>query len=175
MRRFTCTFALVALAFLAAALAPSQAEAQAEWRFGPEVAFADDFDFGIGGRVMTDIDAFSDDEDSVLRELRGIGEFIFYLDPFEGCDDCSAWELNLNGAIPLQIGGDSDFYVGAGLNVANVSVETAFGDASNTEIGLNALGGLNFGLGSLAAFAEAGIRISGSEQFVIGAGIAFGG
>lgn len=177
MRRLACTLSLVFTTAAVAAFTPKDAAAQV--RFGPEVTFADDFSLGIGGRIMTDIDAFGDSE-GALQELRGIGEFIYYIDPVDGCDDCSAWEANVNGAIPLKLGeGSADFYVGAGLNIARVSVSvpSAFGggSASSTDIGLNALGGLNFGLGSMAAFAEAGIRISGSEQFVIGAGLAFGG
>ena len=175
MKKLAYTLTLAAMAFVLVATLPSDAAAQ--WRFGPEVAFADDFEFGIGGRVMTDIDAFGDDEDSALSELRGIGQFLYYLDPVDGCDDCSAWELNVNGAIPLELGeSGTDFYVGGGLNIANISVDVGgFGSASSTELGLNALGGLNFALGSMAAFGAVGIRISGSEQFVIGAGLAFGG
>lgn len=178
MRNWLSTAALAscALAFLAAAPADAQV------RFGPEVAWGDDLDLGLGGRVTADIDAFSESGSEALQELRGIGEFIWYVDPIDNCDDCSAWEINLNGAVPLNLGEtDNDFYAGAGLNIARISIDTGVDipgfdeDVSDTEVGLNLLGGLNFELGALAAFAEAGLRVSGSEQFVIAGGLTFGG
>lgn len=155
-------------------------EAQAQTRFGPEIVFANDLELGIGFRIMTDIDAFSDDEDSILQQLRGTGDFVYYLDPFSGCDNCSAFEANANGSIPIDLG-EADVYAGAGLNITRISFDTgvdlpgfAF-DASSTRFGLNVLGGLNFDLGSFGAFAEAGLTLGGGEQFSIKSGIMLGG
>ena len=151
-------------------------EAQAQVKFGPVAAFGNDFDFAVGGRVQADIDAFG--EEGALDDLRGIGEFLYYLDPVDNCDDCSLWEANVNGAIPFTLGeSDADFYAGGGLNIARFSFDTGIAgfDASSTEIGLNILGGINFDLGSVGAFGEASIKLNGSEQFVIAGGILFGG
>lgn len=155
-------------------------EAQAQTRFGPEIVFANDLEFGIGFKIMTDIDAFSDDEDSMLQQLRGTGDFVYYIDPFGGCDNCSAFEANVNGAIPLEVG-EADVYAGAGLNITRTSFDIddilpGFGfDASATQVGLNVLGGLNFDLGSFGAFAEAGLTLGGAGQFSIRSGIMLGG
>lgn len=147
----------------------------AQLRFGPEIAIADDWDFGIGGRVTGDVDVFDQSESSALRSLRGIGQFLYYPDPI--CDSCNAWEINLNGALPVTISGsDADFYAGAGLNIANFSSDAGSGFSDgDTEVGVNLIGGLNFNLGNLAAFTEAGIRLEGSEQFVFGGGLVLGG
>ena len=152
-------------------------DVQAQVRFGPQVAWGSDTDLGIGARLTGDVDAFGGSDSSALRSLRGIAEFIYYLDPHDGCDECSALEINASGVVPIKLGeSNNDFYAGGGLNLARFSVDIGgAGSVSNTEIGLNVLGGLNFALSNLAAFVEAGIRISGSEQFVISSGITFGG
>lgn len=173
MRNLTFASLCVAAAALSTAITPTQAEAQ----FGVEVVFAEHFDLGLGGRFMMDIDAFSDDDGSVLQELRFIADGIFYP---SWCDGCSAFELNANGAVPLNIGeGDADIYAGAGLNFTRTSFDTGIDlpgfDASASNVGLNIFGGLNFPLGSFAAFAEAGITVGGFDHFGIKGGILVGG
>ena len=67
-------------------------------------------------------------------------------------------------------------YVGGGLNIARVSVDLgSFGSASDTEIGLNVLGGLKLNLSGLDAFTEARLSLGGGEQFAVMFGILFGG
>jgi len=155
-------------------------DAQGQTRFGAEAAYANDFGLGVGARVVRDIDAFSDNEESLLKQVRLIGELIYYVSPFDGCDACGAWEADINGAIPLDLG-SADFYAGAGLNIARVSVDLGIAlpgfayDASATRMGLNLLGGLNFPLGGLGAFAEGGLQLGGGEQFLIKSGVTFGG
>jgi len=135
-------------------------EAEAQVRFGPQISWADDAELGIGGRITGDVNVFENND--ALRSLRGIGEFIYYTD-----DLFDLIEINLNGALPVRFGDSgTDFYAGGGLNIANGN--------SDTEIGINLLGGLNFDLGNLDAFAEAGIRLNGSEQFVITGGLMLG-
>jgi len=134
-------------------------DAEAQVRFGPQLSWADDAELGIGGRITGDVDVFENTD--ALRSLRGIGEFIYYTD-----DTFDLWEINLNGALPVRFGDSgTDFYAGAGLNIAN---------GGDTEIGINLLGGLNFDLGNLDAFADAGIRLNGSDQFVISGGLMLG-
>lgn len=177
MRVVKSTLGLAAVLMCSALLAEN---VQGQTVFGAELVLADDLDLGIGGRIMHDIDAFSDDEDSVFRELRFIGEFIYYLDPFDHCNACGAWEIDGNGAVPLDLG-EADLYAGAGLHITRFSYDSAIDvpglafNRSNTEVGLNLLGGLNFDLGTLSAFAEVGIQLGGAEQFTIKGGIALGG
>lgn len=177
MRNFTLATLVVAGSALAVGASPTAAEAQG---FGVQIGIADDLGFGFGGRFMTDIDAFADDDGSVLQELRFIADFLYYIDPFEGCDACSAFEVNANAAVPLDVG-EADVYAGAGFNYTRTSIDIGidvpgFGSsASGSDVGLNILGGLNFPLGSLSAFAEAAVTLGGAEQLGIKGGILVGG
>lgn len=45
---------------------------------------------------------------------------------------------------------------------------------SDTKLGLNLLGGLQFQIGSLNAFSEAWLQLSGGEQFGLTFGLLFG-
>lgn len=60
-------------------------------------------------------------------------------------------------------------YVGGGLNIAHSSNAT-----SNTELGVNLLGGLRFGIGPVVkGFSEVRLELSGGEQFVVTFGVLF--
>lgn len=165
----------VALALFAAT------PAQAQIAFGPQVSWGSDSDLGVGARVEVPIGYMvTADDRSVLAGLKLIasGDY-FFLDcdnPFGGAEiDCSYIEINANGAVPLPLEGFSP-YVGGGLNVALVSVDVegcADCGGSDTEVGLNVLGGLNFPLGGMNAFAEGRFELGGGEQFVLSAGILF--
>lgn len=176
MRRLTTHFAL-ALALAGGAFMVQAQEAEAQ--IGAEIVFADDLDLGVGLRYLMDVDAF-EGEDSVLEALWLIFEGIYYLDPFNGCDNCSAFELNANGAVPLDLSETADLYAGAGINVTRFSIDTGVDvpgfdfSASSTDVGLNIFGGINFILGSLSAFGEAGIQVGGGEQFQVKGGVLFG-
>lgn len=179
MRILTIAPLLAAGLVISSAMTATEVQAQ---RFGAEIGIADDFGLGIGPRFTTEIEAFGDDEDSLLKDLRAMIDALYYVDPISGCDQCSAWEINANGAVPIEVGdGDLDVYVGGGLNVTRFSIDTGVDlpgfsfDASSTDLGVNLLGGLNFDLGSFDAFAEAGFTLGGGEQFGIKGGILVGG
>ncbi len=179
MRIFTIAPLLAAGLLVSSAMTAAEVQAQG---FGVQIGIADDLGFGIGGRFMTDIDAFSDDEDSVFKELRAIVGALYYLDPFSRCNQCSAWEINANGAVPIEVGdGDLDVYVGGGLNITRFSIDSGVNipgfafSASSTDLGVNLLTGLNFDLGSFDAFAEGGFTLGGGEQFGLKGGILVGG
>jgi hypothetical protein len=160
---------------LAVGLTAQPAAAQAQ--FGVQGNYSDDFDFGIGARAQFDLGSAIDPE-GPLADLMGVVSFDYY---FPDCDpaDCSFFEVNGNALYPLDFGEGFTPYVGGGLHLARASAEidTGFGveDASDTEIGLNALGGALFGLGTLDAFVEAKIELAGAEQFVLTFGVLFGG
>lgn len=143
--------------------------AEAQVQFGPQLSYADDFDFGIGARAQFDLGS-AVDEGGTFGDLRGVVSFDYF---FPDCElgDCSYIEINGNALYPFDVEGEVEPYVGAGVNIARVSVE----DVSDTEVGLNALGGINFGLGPFMAFSEARIELSGGEQFVLTFGALFGG
>lgn len=168
---------------LAAVLAGVAGPVSAQ-RFGVHANWSDDFDFGLGGRVEVDALNLITDEGPFSRTFF-IGTFDYFFPDcgFDGDDDsfdCSYWEINGNLAIPLAASG-IDPYVGAGLNIARFSadydgvVPGVDIEGSDTDVGLNLLGGLRFLISSLSAYAEARLELGGGEQFVITGGILVGG
>ena len=172
---------IVPVAFAAALFVA--APAQAQIAFGPQVSWGSDSDLGVGARVEVPVGGMiTGDSESVLAALKFIGSGDYF---FVDCGDsenvdCSWIELNANAAVPLPLEGFSP-YVGGGLNFTMVSVEFddevcpagADCDSSNSEVGLNVLGGLSFPLGGMNAFAEGRFELGGGEQFVLSAGILF--
>jgi opacity protein-like surface antigen len=156
---------------MAIALAIGAGSASAQ-RFGAQLNWSDDFDFGVGGRVELGMPNLFTSTGPLSRTSL-VGSFDYFFPDCGG--DCSYWEINGNLTIPITASG-VDPYVGAGLNVARFSVDLGegFEDASNTELGLNLLGGINFQLGRVAAFGEGRVEIAGGEQLVLTFGIKFG-
>ncbi len=150
--------------------------AQAQVSFGPQLAWGDDTDLGIGGRAEFGLaDAFGIDEDP-FADLFGMATATYF---FWDCDrgfddvdeDCSYFEINGNAAVPFEVESSAVPYAGAGLHIGRLSV----GNASDTEVGLNLLGGVHFPLGALRGFGEAKLGLGGADQFVIAGGVMFGG
>lgn len=85
--------------------------------------------------------------------------------------------LEANGNVAYRIRGVTGVaaYVGGGLNIAHSSADIAGGGSrSDTELGLNVLGGARFGIGPrLKGFTELRIELSGGDQFVVAFGVLF--
>lgn len=147
------------------------AEAQ---RFGAHAIWANDADIGLGARMEMDMSGKLSKQPPLSRAFF-IGQFDFFLDP---CDpsDCTYFEINPGIAVPLNATTLKP-YLGAGLNIARMSVDLGgtLGTQSDTDFGLNLLGGLKLNLSGLDAFTEARIALGGGEQFSIAFGILFGG
>lgn len=163
---------VLTVALAAAATAPVAAQG----RFGPQVSFGDDSDFGVGIRGEAPLSVLvSTERGSPASTMFLIGSFDwFFPDDDEGVD-VRYFEINANVGYPLEAEG-FDPYVGAGLNIANSGVsfdDPALDDRSDTEIGVNLLGGLKFPFGDMSAFTEIRLELSGGEQFVISAGVLF--
>lgn len=154
----------------AAALAISAGNVEAQ-RFGVQGNWGDDADFGIGARVELGLPNLFTTTGPLANTFL-IGSFDYF---FPDNDAIDYWELNANLAIPLVASG-IDPYVGAGLNVAHVSIDSDLvDDASDTEIGLNLLGGLRIPMGGVATFVEGRFELGGGEQFVLTFGALLGG
>ncbi len=131
----TLIVALVA----ASTLSPSTAHSQVY--LGPELAWNDDADFGIGAGVEFD-----------LPELHSgvgfVGDFLWF---FPGEDfDYFEFNANLTYDLPLEETKVVPFAL-AGLNVGRVSLDSGGvleGDDGNTDLALNLGGGLKFVAGS---------------------------
>lgn len=157
-------------AAVTAALVIGSADAEAQ-AFGVQGSWGDDADFGIGARLELGLPNLLTTE-GPLSNTYLIGSFDWF---FPDCDECTYWELNANLAVPITAT-SIDPYAGLGLNIAHVSFDTGVGtDVSDTDVGLNLLGGLRFNLGTLSAFTEGRFELGGGEQFVLTFGVLVGG
>lgn len=155
--------AILVMAMLLLAVGAGSAQAQ-DFRWGPQLSLADDADFGLGARL---------EHDFAAPPLTLIGSF----DWFFPDGDVDYWELNANLVYNFRIADAPTVtpYVGGGLNIAHASWDSdeLLDDSSDTEPGLNILGGVRFDAGSIAPFVEARVEIEGGEQFVVTGGILF--
>lgn len=154
---------LVLALCVAVAVAPRVSEAQA--RFGMQVSVADDMDVGLGARLRSD------------------GRWLFpnspvstivALDVFFPGGDVTYFELNGNMAYNFTPRGSSVRpYAGGGLHLARID-RGSYSGSSDTELGLNILGGLAFpGAGRTLPFVELKLGIGGGEQFILAGGFHF--
>ena len=157
-----------------ALVAVSASAVDAQTRFGAHAIWADDVELGVGARMEMDMSGKLSKQPPLSRAFF-IGQFDFFLDPCEP-GDCTYFEINPGIAVPLNATTLKP-YLGAGLNIARMSVDLGgtLGNQSDTEIGLNLLGGLKLNLSGMDAFTEARIALGGGEQFSIAFGILFGG
>ena len=173
---------LVGTLMLAGAIAlGASSEAQAQFTFGPGVAWHDDVDLGIGVWFATPLP-------QLHEQVSLTGSFIYFF-PDGGTDlgsggsiDVSYWELNPGLAYSFVAEGSITPFVAAGLNNGRYSVDydgpfddlIGFGFSSGTEIGLNIGGGIRTMLGeSLTGVAAGRLELGGGEGLVIEAGIGF--
>jgi len=155
---------------LALAMAAAGAEpAQAQVMFGPQVAWGDDADLAIGGRLGFGLST----GEGAFSRLQIFGSFDYFLD----CESCTYFEITPFARIPVAISETLDTYVGAGLNIARISFDEDIAgvDFSNTETGLALIGGLEFPISTLRSFGEIRLTIGGAEQLVLSFGFLFGG
>lgn len=132
---------------------------------GGQVSWADDADMGIGVRAMLPVPALH-------PQIAIVPSF----DVFFPGSDLSYWELNGNVHYTFVTDNPNlSPYIGAGLNVARFSarVSPGLGRVSDTEVGVNVLGGLRFPVGTFSPFVEARIELGGGEQFVLSGGLLF--
>ncbi len=158
-------------------LAPSAVNAQVN--LGGQLSFADDYDIGLGVRATFGLPT------AAPLEIITTADY-YFPDGVTGID-ISYWEINANLVylfnIPSSIVAP---YAGGGLNYAHASVSadlSQFGvdfpgelpaiEGSQSDLGLNLLGGARFNLGSITPFGELRIELNGGEQFVFSAGALF--
>lgn len=155
MRRAYLAVPVVAIAL--AAFAPSPLSAQ---RYGMQVSWGDDADIGLGARGV-----FGLPGSWQLPRLDAIASFDWF---FPG-GSVNYFEVNTNVAYRVPGVTGVAPYVGGGLNIAHSSNGT-----SNTNLGLNILGGMRFNIGpKLNALTEARIELSGGKQLVLTFGVLF--
>lgn len=154
----------IAVAAVFSLSAPATVDAQVS--FGVQGSYGTEVEaVGVGARANYNIPG---------AEGFGLaGSFDYFLP-----DGYDYWEINANGTYSFATEGGSMLpYVGAGLNYGNVSVSGQSGgvtfSASNSEAGLNVLGGLQFGGdGGITPYVE-GRYGTAVEQFVLTGGFLF--
>lgn len=135
------------------AIAPNAVEGQIY--LGPEVAYHDDFNFGIGAVVEFDTP-------SITPGMGFWGDFIIF---FPGDNqDYFEFNANLTYDFPLEDAPVVPFAL-AGLNIGrwsydagDIDPEFGVGDTSSTDLGFNLGGGVQFQAGSFNP--RAGIRVT---------------
>ncbi len=160
MKRAALIFAALGL------FGASQLDAQA--RFGGQLSFGSDQDLGVGASLHVGLRS--------PERLAIIGTFDWFFPDEPPSEDRSYWELNGNLAYFFKVEASSSLapYAGGGLNIAHKSKEFDDGrSASDTDLGLNLLGGTQFGRGKVNPFVELRVELAGGEQFVLTGGVLF--
>ncbi len=139
-------------------------------QFGGQLSFANDYNFGIGARVVGDLQSMIPG----ARNWSVIGSFDWF---FPG-NSLTYWELNGNAVYNFQIAGSTlGPYAGGGLDIAHWSTSAAVppGFATSfTRLGLNVVGGTTFKTGgSIKPFVELRGELRDGGQFVISGGLLF--
>jgi len=151
MKRILTILTGFTLMFVAA---PRAADAQVY--IGPEIAFNDEADFGVGAGLEFDLPAID-------PGISYLGDFIFF---FPDGFDYFEFNTNLTYDLPLDDASIVPFVL-SGLNVARVSSEGLVDDVSNTEIGLNVGGGLKFNAGDLSPRVTGRFNLFSGETFTV--------
>ena len=138
---------------------------------GAAASYGEDSDFGVGPRVSLAIPAGD-------LGLSLVGSFDYFFPSEDGLDADVTWsELSGNLVLDIPAGeGAIAPYVGAGINYAEASVSAStdfFGfSASESEVGVNLLGGLRFGSAGPSPFLE-GRYSTATEQIAVSVGVQF--
>ncbi len=139
-----------------------------QFLLGPEVAWNDDFDIGIGAGVEFDLD-------NLLEGLGLQGDFLYFfpgdvagLESF----DQDYMEFNANATYDFPLKNSTVVpYALAGANIGIASLDyTGSGEVSvsdGTEVGLNLGGGIQFDLGKFRPRVGARFVLGGWETFTI--------
>lgn len=80
------------------------------------------------------------------------------------------WQLSLNALLSFGPGIVFTPYVGAGLGIARTSIDMGILSASDTDTGVNLIGGARFGMGPLRPFVQAQVTMLGDVELVTIAG-----
>ena len=157
--------------------APAALDAQVH--LGGQLSVADDADFGLGARATFGLPT------PTPLEIIATADY-FFPDGAAGVD-INYWEINANLVYLFKISGSIVApYAGGGLNFAHASVSTdlsglgvelpgelSTSERSDSDVGLNLLGGAKFNVGSITPFGELRFELNGGEQVVLSGGVLF--
>lgn len=142
---------------------------------GGQLSVADDYDLGLGARATFGLPT------PTPLEIITTADY-FFPSSVTGMD-ISYWEINANVVYLFQIPASIVApYAGGGLNFAHASVSMDLSqlgvefpavEGSQSDLGVNLLGGARFNLGSWTPFGELRLELGGGEQFVFSGGVLF--
>jgi len=158
---------MLALAVMAVSINAVAATSQVS--AGVQGNWASDTDIGVGARAILGLGG-------IVKGFETFGSFDYFFPSDDSGADIAYWETNANLVYRVNAGGNSTTpYIGTGLNFAYTKVSTnALGgeiSGSDTQGGLNLLGGIIFEVGRLNPFLEARFELGGGEQFVVTVGL----
>jgi hypothetical protein len=161
---------LTAVALTAIASTPLHAQ-----RLGAQVSWGDESDMGLGVRAEFDFANRLTNTGAFSRAFI-IGQFDYYFIDCASGASCTFFEINPSLAVPFTLQNSTvKPYAGAGLRLSRSSVSAGGFSNSETDMGLNILGGLKFGLGGMDSISEARLGLGGDfEQLALSFGILFG-
>lgn len=166
--RTSAVIAVVAgLAVTGLAVAGSTTELEAQEReggvvFGAQGLWGSDTDFGLGGRVLGNIETLN---------LEAAGEFNLFFP-----DAADYWEINGFLFYHFHLPDTESVlpYFGGGIGIQTFEPDVDGGD-SETDFGVNAAAGIRFPTTtSVTPYVEGRAQISDIDQFVFTAGLLFG-
>ena len=168
MSKFRSLLTAVALVMIGS----STSEAQ---RWGAQLSWGDESDLGVGVRAEWDF-ANKMSQSGAFSRAFIIGQVDYYFVDCPSGVSCTWLEINPSLAIPFTTTSSSvKPYAGAGLHVVYARQSAGGVSASETEMGLNLLGGLKFGMGGMDAFSELRLGLGGdAEQLALSFGVLFG-
>lgn len=172
MKKLLVTLLFVSLA-LGTQLGTQAAHAQATIELGPTVGYG-----------FSNLEAASVGADARI----GLGALPVALNPtfdyffVEDTENASTtlFQITGNAIYEFEIGAEQPFvpYAGAGVSYLRTSTEASGGgvtvNASDSEVGLNLLGGAKFNVGAIKPFAQVRYTTVGDGLFSINGGILFG-
>ena len=167
MKKLTAFVLLFGL-FIGFGLEQAQAQIELGPRLGLDIA-GDVEEFFLGADARFAVGGWP-----VL--LNGVLDWYFVDDNFLGATDVDASFLQLSFKALYEFGVDNETftpYAGAGIGINRSSVSIGNVDDSNTELGVNIIGGATFGFGNLKPFAQAQLSFGDVELFTLAGGLLF--
>lgn len=171
--RIKSLFAGAVLALGLAAVAPSSAQAQIGFVVQANYALDGIEAFGVGAGVNFGIGSLTE-----KHGIRGEATFDYFLPDDYGFGgqgySYNYWQINANALMDIKA--VQNLYVGTGLNYSKASVDydgVGCDFCSNSDIGLNVIGGYKLGSGKAAPFVQGRLELGGGSNLVVTGGFRF--
>lgn len=164
-----CLVAFITVALILAVAFPLTAQAQMESSSGFEIGPRVTIDVGDIEEVALGADVRYDLSENVDAPIQLAGAFDYYFAGDQGGTDVTIYTIDLNAHYVFPTEETFSPYAGGGLGITS----SEFGDNSNTDTGLNVVGGVEFDTGTLQPFVQGQITIGDLDRIGITGGLLF--